>query len=250
MYVSKANDGRVGKDGLHRFYEDREVAEKYVSARFASELNQLLHDRQVSTINRLTEAVRPQRMLEIATGPGRITRDARPSGTFVCLEYNEVMIALGRAACQQKIGWVCGDGFHLPFAQVFDLVYSFRFIRHFQREDRNRLYAALRRVIKPRGYFVMDAVNEKVSRPLRENHPSDYPIYDKLYRREELRNELFEAGLETVKMLPVQKYYRWQYRSQVLLGPRATWANRLLIRALERLPRSDGLEWIVTCRRA
>jgi hypothetical protein len=127
---------------------------------------------------------------------------------------------------------------------VFDLVYSFRFIRHFQREDRNRLYAALRR------YFVMDAVNEKVSRPLRENHPSDYPIYDKLYRREELRNELFEAGLETVKMLPVQKYYRWQYRSQVLLGPRATWANRLLIRALERLPRSDGLEWIVTCRRA
>ena len=36
---------------------------------------------------------------------------------------------------------------------------------------------------------------------------------------------------------------------QVLLGPRANWLNRLVIRALDRLP-GQPLEWVVTCRRA
>jgi SAM-dependent methyltransferase len=145
---------------------------------------------------------------------------------------------------------VRGDGFRLPFDQAFDLVYTFRFVRHFQRTDRDRLYAGIRRVLTPGGHFVMDAVNERFSRPLRQANPEDYPIYDELYRREGLVRELAEAGLEVVDLEPVQKWYGWQYKSQVLLGPRASWLNRLVIRTLERLPRSEGLEWIVTCRRA
>jgi hypothetical protein len=85
---------------------------------------------------------------------------------------------------------------------------------------------------------------------LREAHPEEYPIYDKLYRADELREELIEAGLEPVALEPVQRCYRWQSLSQVLLGPRAGWTNRLVIRGLERLPARDGLEWIVTCRSA
>ena len=96
----------------------------------------------------------------------------------------------------------------------------------------------------------MDAVNERVSKPLRNARPTEYPIYDKLYGPDDLCKELTCAGLNPVDIVAVQKCYRWQYRSQVLLGPRANWANRLVIRALERLPRADGLEWIVTCRRA
>ncbi|HXG08816.1 MAG TPA: class I SAM-dependent methyltransferase, partial [Gemmataceae bacterium] len=130
------------------------------------------------------------------------------------------------------------------------LVYTFRFVRHFRRSDRERLYVQVRRVLKPGGYFVLDAVNERISRPLRQVHPEDYPIYDELFRRDDLCRELAEAGLEVVELEPVQKCYSWQYRSQVLLGPRANWLNRWVIRGLERLPRRDGLEWIVTCRRA
>ena len=96
----------------------------------------------------------------------------------------------------------------------------------------------------------MDAVNERVARPLREQHPDEYPIYDELYSREVLRDELAKAGLEVLQLEPVQKCFRWQHRSQTLLGPRANWINRLLIGTLERLPIRDGLEWIVTCRRA
>ena len=71
-----------------------------------------------------------------------------------------------------------------------------------------------------------------------------------LHRPERLRVELAGAGLEPLALQPVQKFYRWQYRSQVLLGPRSNWLNRRLIRGLESLPRREGLEWVVTCRRA
>ena len=235
------------KEQIRGAYADVGCASDYVERRFVSELNILLHEKQVSVVKALMKQVRPKQTLEIAPGPGRLTRDVQSCGSLVCLEYNDAMIQVGRKVCK-RVAWVRGDGFDLPFASEFDFVYSFRFIRHFHREDRERLYAGLRRVIKPGGYFVMDAVNERISKPLRESCPDAYPIYDKLYRPEELRRELSEAGLEPLEMVPVQKYYPWQYRSQVLLGPRANWANRLLIRTLERLPRADGLEWIVTCR--
>lgn len=234
---------------LRQAYQGERVAAKYIEERFVSELHRLLHDRQVAATQRVLDHARPQRVLEIAPGPARVLRDLRPTGMVVCLEYNEGMINHGRRACPEKAAWVRGNGFQLPFAEEFDLVYSFRFVRHFRRPDRERLYAQIRRVLKPGGHLVLDAVNRRIAGPLRDENPEDYPIYDKLYGQDELREELTKAGLPPVRMNAVQKHYRWQFRSQVFLGPRANWLNRLLIRALEGLPGGHGLEWIVTCRR-
>ena len=81
-----------------------------------------------------------------------------------------------------------------------------------------------------------------------EGREEEYPIYDKLYSPDELQKELTEAGLSPIDLFPVQRCFRWQFRSQVMLGPRANWVNRVVIRSLERLSRADGLEWVVTCR--
>jgi len=231
-------------------YTSPKVAEEYIAQRFTNELHRLLHDRQVAAVQRVMDQAHPKRILEIAPGPGRLTRDVRPTGQLICLEYNEGMIEQGRSACQGKANWIRGNGFSLPFGPCFDLVYSFRFIRHFHREDRERLYAQVRRVLVPGGQFVFDAVNERISKPLREANPAEYPIYDKLYRPDDLRRELSAAGLEVVTLAPVQKVLRIQSLSQWFIGPRARWLNRLVIRGLERLSWRDGLEWIVTCRRA
>jgi len=234
---------------IQQAYQGRETASRYVSDRFLTPLYQIVHDKQVHAVQRLMNSKRPESVLEIAPGPGRVTRDIRPTGRLVCLEFNEGMIAEGKAATGGKAEWVQGNAFELPFQESFDLVYSFRFVRHFHREDRDRLYAQIRRVLKPGGSFVMDAVNARVSKPLRDARPEDYPIYDVLYTEEELRRELTETGLEPVFVEPVHKRYALQHRSQVIFGPKANWLNRLMIHSLEKLPGGEPLEWIVTCRR-
>jgi SAM-dependent methyltransferase len=169
---------------------------------------------------------------------------------LVCLEFNEGMIEQGKLSCGSQVEWIRGNAFQLPFENLFDLVYTFRFVRHFHHADRDRLYSEVRRVLRPGGWLVLDAVNERVSRPLREARPEDYPVYDKLYRADELTDELTRAGFSDIRLEPVQKCFSLQSRSQTLVGPRSRWLNRMIITALERLPRREGLEWIVTCRRA
>ncbi|MFO0947780.1 MAG: class I SAM-dependent methyltransferase [Planctomycetota bacterium] len=229
-------------------YAGHDFAEGYVKHRFVSEIGRLLHDRQVQAINDHVQKYRPSKVLEIAPGPGRITRDIRPTGELMCLEFNEGMIAEGRRACKNGAKFVQGNAFELPFGQEFDLVYSFRFIRHFHQEDRIRLYDQIKKVLKPKGCLIMDAVNRRLSEPLRKADPASYPIYDKLYDEAGLRREMAECGFETLELVPVQKRYELQFKSQVLLGPRVNWLNRMFIRGLERLPARDGLEWIITCR--
>lgn len=236
---------------LQSAYGGQALAERYVEERFVSELNRLLHERQVAAVNRVIAEHAQQSVLEIAPGPGRLTRDVKPVADMFCLEFNEGMIAVGKSACREGIRWVQGNAFELPFGEEFDFVYSFRFVRHFHREDRERLYAQIRKVLRPGGRLVLDAVNEKVSKPLRDARPECYPIYDKLYGSEaELCDELQSAGFVVERCEGVQRWFRAQYLAQVLVGPRSPRLCRLAIRTLERISRGAPLEWIVTCRRA
>jgi SAM-dependent methyltransferase len=154
------------------------------------------------------------------------------------------------AAADLHAAPVNGDAFCLPFAARFDLVYSFRLIRHFEELERQRLYRQIGAVVKPGGLLVFDVVNEVVSRPLREQAaPGDYSHYDALLTREAVRAELAAAGFSIVSLVGVQHRYPTMRRMQILVAPR----SRMLARcAMEAVDRTGGqpLEWIVVCRRA
>ena len=241
---------RHTESDIQESYQGTQVAEAYVCQRFESELMALLHERQVAAVNSVMTRYSPARTLEIAPGPGRVTRDVVPAGELICLEFNEGMIEEGRAACGNDTIWQQGNAFELPFRAEFDFAYSFRFVRHFRREDRDRLYAEVHRALRDGGMFIMDAVNGIVAGPVRDAHPDGYPIYDKLYESEaKLRDELRQAGFEVVGLQAVQRWFPLQWRAQILLGPRSRWLCRTVIRTLERLRGGPPLEWIVTCRR-
>ena len=232
-------------------YDGASTARDYVAERFQSQLMRLLHEAQVREVNRFMDEQRPTRTLEIAPGPGRLTREVTQVGDLVCLEYNQGMIEEGKKACGDHVQWCQGDAFELPFENSFDLVYSFRFIRHFRRADRERLYQQVRKVLKPDGRLIVDAVNARVSASLRQANPEAYPVYDKLYEHQgELEQEMQEAGFVIERLIPVQRWFRLQYQLQVLVGPRSDRLARMLIRLAERLSQGPALEWVVTCRRA
>lgn len=231
-------------------YEGKDLASGYVQRRFQSELGLLLHRKQIEAVRTAIEQTQPDRVLEIAPGPGRLTRDIHAPGEHWCLEFNQGMIEVGKASCGPHVRWVRGDAFALPFAEPFDLVYTFRFIRHFKDADRRRLYEQVRNALRPGGLFLMDAVNAVVSRPMREQNPQNFPIYDVLYDSlDDLKRELAKAGLPVRQVVEVQKRYDLQFKVQNLVGPRSRWLTRAIIHALERTSRGPCLEWIVTCAR-
>jgi ubiquinone/menaquinone biosynthesis C-methylase UbiE len=230
-------------------YESNDVATNYIDRRFVAPLMAQLHDRQVALINTLIAG--KTKLLEIAPGPGRLTRAVRTSGHLTCLEFNAAMIEQAQPACSPGIRWIRGNAFDLPFDGEFDCAYSFRFVRHFEAEDRGRLYAQIARALRPGGLFIMDAINERVSLPHRRANPNDYVIYDKLYRDlDELRQELAAHGFLLEAAYPVLQWFWAQSSLQSLLGPRSDWLCRKLIGAMERLPSGQPLEWVVACRRA
>ena len=236
-------------------YRNETVAASYVDRRFREPLGALLHRRQANVLKRLIRAHRPERVLEIAPGPARLTVELAPllGRRLFVMDASQQMLseatrrldAIGHPVCA-----IAGDAFALPIGGTFDLVYTFRLIRHFEREDRLRLYRQIHSTLRPNGMLVFDAVNKLVSAPLRQRFTSgQFAHYDALLRPDGLQRELHEAGFNVEALIGVQHRYSLLLQTQVLVAPR----SRALARAaMEVIDRSGGepLEWLAVCRRA
>ena len=144
--------------------------------------------------------------------------------------------------------FVRGDGFALPFAKgAFDLIYSTRFVRRFEPAPRQRLYAEMRRVLRPGGHLVLDAQNRLVAGPHREGRDG-YPVYDELWLREELVDELEGAGFVVRHLEGIMRQFTWQWRLHTLRRFRLAGPARLLIRALEWTSDRNPSTWMVLCQ--
>jgi ubiquinone/menaquinone biosynthesis C-methylase UbiE len=240
-----------GQTEIRDAYRDERVASQYIERRFHSPLFALLHDRQLTFLRNLVSNERPRRVLEIAPGPARLTASLAPhiSGSLTLVDASAQMLAEarrrlpdGRASC------VHGDAFRLPFSTAFDLVYTFRLLRHFEARDRSLLCREIARVTRKGSYLVFDAVNEVVSRPQREAAPEEYRHFDALMDPRTIREELDAAGFELVSLVGVQHRFPAMKALQVFVAPRSTRMARWAMEVVDRLG-GQPLEWIVLCRR-
>jgi SAM-dependent methyltransferase len=235
-------------------YAETATAEEYVDKRFASAWGSVLHAGQVRAINRVIQQHGAERVLEIAPGPGRLSAEVTGFSHGYLCEFNASMVQVARRRVGQAGSrWrlVRGDGFHLPFSAEarFDLVYSFRFIRHFEPSDRTALYAQIHSVLRPGGLVVFDAVNVDVDLPARtRNGPDASPIHDVFYTRQQLQDELRGHGFEPVAFVDIMRHWTLQRWIQIVVAPRSQGLARRLIASLEHIP-GDPLEWVVTCRK-
>ena len=243
-----------GVNDMRDAYRDERVATEYISERFVEPLGALLHRRQADVLRQVIASARPERVLEIAPGPARLTVEVAPllERAPVVIDASAQMLVEARrrlAAIDQRATVIHGDAFQLPLTATFDLVYTFRLIRHFAREERSLLYAQIGRGPRPNALLVFDAVNEIVSARARARaKPCEHYHYDALLRPDALEHELGEAGFKIVSLIGVQHRYESLHQIQVLVAPRSRWIAR---GAMELLDRSGGepLEWVVVCRR-
>lgn len=241
-----------GIDGIREAYQDEGVARRYVEERFTTPLGGLLHDRQSQVLRSVIAAQAAPDVLEIAPGPARLTTSVIDlAGQLTLIDASAEMLGearrrLASVTVDTRYTLVRGDAFCLPFPSRFDLVYSFRLIRHFGAEDRLRLYREAARVLKPGGRLVFDAVNQRVyeSMPARGRQH-----YDASLQREALCAELAAAGFEVESLAGAQHRYGTLYRLQVLVAPRSAKLARLAMNVVDRVGGGEPLEWIVICRR-
>jgi len=239
---------------LQAFYQDRDVVGTYLKRRTAQPLNGVLHRGQVDFLNRVVAERRPTRILEIAPGPARLTAELDFAGLGLAVDASPQMLSVARARLHGRPGrWgvARGDAFALPVAaHSVDLVYTTKFIRHFQREDRHRLYEQIRRALRPDGAFVMDAQNRAISLPHREKKGLErYPIYDVLYDLPELIAELEEERFRVTRVGALVKHFAIQSRLNWLRHVRLTALASAMVRVVERFPSRAPSTWMVLCER-
>lgn len=242
-----------------RLYNDLKVAEQYIRRRFNLSWSRLLHHRQVAEINRVIRNCQPERIVEIAPGPARIATDLQGVRTGLMIDSSEHMLTLAR----RRINAVGLDSvWELRQHNAFDLdtlesecdlLYAFRFIRHFKPDERSRLYRAIRASLKPKGLFMLDVVNRLVRRKLDAKHPLEsneaLDVYDATYSPEEFHQEMRAHGFAVISLKPVVRHFVLQSWMSYTFDHRIPRFSKRIVHLFEQLPSQNPLEWIaLSCK--
>jgi len=243
-----------GPHELKRYYQDTDVAEDYMRRRTGQPLNGVLHQRQVQFLNEHLARRAGGAVLEIACGPGRLTAAMRGVRMGVAVDSSAAMLSTAQRrmnGAADAWSFLRSDAFVLPFQpESFDAVYTLRFVRHFQLPERQLLYREVRRVLRPRGVFMVDALNRDASYPYRLKRGLErYHIYDVLYRSEEIRTELQEAGFRVVVIEPTIKHFAVQRFLNRLRRVHLAGLAAALIASLEYVPSTNPSGWMLLCEK-
>lgn len=235
---------------LKRHYQQNSVATGYEDERFSLPKNLHVHGQQIRITNTVLRDAACRSVLELACGPGRVTRYIDGDLTGVAVDASAEMLTIAhRVLDRDRWETKQADIFALDLKRSFDAVVTFRFIRHFRRADRERIYAVIHRHLDNGGLLVFDAPNRVAEEPFRAKHPELYPIYDELWTEESLRNELVAAGFHGTVLHPMLTRHDLQ---RVISFATKRGLNELgarLIGWIDRWPGGEPLEWTVICRR-
>ena len=237
-------------DEIQAYYRDPAVVGAYIERRTAQPLNGILHRCQVRFLNCVLGERRPRRVLEVAPGPARLTAELEGVGQGVAVDGSAEMLALARERLGDGRGpWlvVRGDAFALPVADgSVDLAFAIRFVRRFAPDVRRQLYAEIRRTLSPRGALIVDAQNRAVSLPHRQRKGLErYPVFDALYDRDELIDEIEAAGFRVVRLEGMIRHFGVQSRLNRLRRHGLDAFARGMIGLVERVPGRAPSTWMV-----
>ena len=235
-------------------YEDNTVAHDYICERFAKPLGRIQHQTQVETINNIISFYQVDRILEVACGPARLTSYIKGFKEGVAIDTSDQMLNIARKRVSNPEKWqfINADAFQMNLNERFQLIYVFRFIRHFRSPERIKLYNKFYDLLEDSGILIFDAVNyEKFAFIRKIENKGQKLIYDKIYpSSKSLEDELFNAGYKvlTLKGL-IYHFYIQAAISRISNRLKIGDLGLKVISCLERFPFGRPLESIVICRK-
>ncbi|MBS3159188.1 class I SAM-dependent methyltransferase [Candidatus Woesearchaeota archaeon] len=238
------------KEGIIEYYRDKNIVGNYSINRFSDILGRVIHRVQIEYINKIIVDNNVDVLLDLASGPARISQDIMGFKQGVALDSSMPMLDIARQLLDKK-RWIIleGDAFDLGFEDnLFDMIYSFRFIRHFKRERREELYKGLFRILKPNGILIFDAVNYNKAYSVRKM-VGRYNIYDELFKKNDLINELDENGFKVQVLRGHINHFYSQWFFNKFFSKLSDKKAFNLVYKLEHIESENPLEWLVLCRK-
>jgi len=255
----RANKARH-EETVKGLYQDTEVAQNYIDERLRWSWWRHLHQMQVAKVNRVIARRRPARVLEIAPGPARLTAEVSGVSDGVMVEASPQMIEVATGRLEEAgrmAGWRIHEGSAFELDAVgggFDFCYTFRFIRHFEAPERERMYREIHRALNPGGLVMFDLVGRELRDKIeaaKGGESRGLDVYDATYSdASEIGAEMAAVGFETVELTPVLKHFFLQSAISYTLDHRLPAISRVLVNALDGVPSSHPLEWIGLFRKA
>jgi len=239
---------------IKSLYQDDLVASDYIDQRFSKPLGCVQHQIQIEIINNAIKNYKAEKILEVACGPARLTKDINIGSINVAIDSSQEMLRIARTSVGNDIKWefIRTDAFDPGLRQSFQLIYSFRFIRHFKFSGRKKLYKVFDNLLGDKGIAIFDAVHyTKIAFINRMENRGQKKIYDKIYyRRQELESELKSAGYDILELKGViHHFYLQAMISRISHKLGADKIGQKIIKMLEKIPFGRPLEWIVVCRK-
>jgi len=256
------SDQAKHENTVKSLYQDENVAENYINNRFKWSWSKLLHDSQVSLLNRVIKQREIQSALELAPGPARLTTEVNGINNGLMIEASEEMVNVANRRLKENNlhniwNIRVGNAFELSdIKQKFDLVYTFRFIRHFDHSERGLLYTEISSCLDQGGILVFDVVNkptrERIDNIKSENetsNPDKLSVYDITYTEDEFHSEMENYGFDVLQMIPTIKHYFLQTWISHKLDRRLPMVSNAVVQFIENLPTNSPLEWIAVCKK-
>ncbi len=240
------------KEKIEIYYKDINIAKKYTIQRFSSPIGRYIHKKQSEFVNWVVNKYKIKSLLELGCGPGRISKEIKNVKLAYGVDTSEAMLKIARKVSNPNWKFKKMDAFNLSFKRnTFDLVVTFRFLRHFKKKERIKLYNGIRKVLKKNGLLIFDAVNYNKEYYVRKRVGFEkYLIYDKLYKKEELLRELENNGFKVRKLVGVCNHlYTITLVSKLFSFLHLNFLGVLLIRLIEKFPSKNPEEWIVLCQK-
>jgi len=247
------------ENNVSKLYKDQAVADTYIDKRFFFSWQRLLHKKQIVAINNVITKYNTEKILEVAPGPARLTTEITGVKKGVLLENSGEMITVAKKRLeennlQDKWKIIHGNAFELnKLSEHFDFIYTFRFIRHFNSQDRERLYKGILKRLSADGLLMFDVVNKQVRAKLESKAklPSkdSLLVYDVTYTESEFKKEMKDFGFEVLSLTPVLTHFTLQSLISSKLDDVVPKLSDTTVNLLERIPNRNPLEWIALCKK-
>ena len=232
-----------GFKDLREHYSKEEIAKSYESLRFSNLAGKIEHKITINVLNSIIKKEQPELLLEIATGPGRITKYINLPNKGIGVDTSENMLRLARKNVSNK-NWkfLKVDINKMPFKKNhFDMIITFRLLIHFTDKQRKNSYVKIKKILKNKGTFIFDIGNKNYKKPSfiknllkfyrilkKEEKNKLLPgIYNNPSTLDNIVKELKENKFKINKIYGVN-YYNWFVLSLLSLSKRLRFSSNII----------------------